>query len=445
LNQVNHYTPVQSSTFSNFESLAYGGMGVGWGLQSWEYSKEDMSAAGLDYAKMSQAYAHLARSVGVSASDNDATRLTCNDIDIYQPAPKMDRNNSYIYKKYMAHKKRFNKKGVVVGQTPLALLTKDLGERKRYAYTGMDFYADHNKSAWRPWITVDQLKRKSNFTYIDGYVVTRFVEKKDYTEVHCLQVGTDEPATFRCRKLILGAGALGSARIVLRSFKNPGMKLPLLSNTYTYIPCIQPRLVGKEVERKKLGFAQLSMFMEKSKLQENASMASLHSYQSLMLFRVIPQVPFNLVDARIIMRYLTSGFIILGVYHPDARTKQKYVQLVSDSKSPTGDKLKVVYALSPQEKSEFEAREKKFMKAARILGAFPIKRVNPGFGSGIHYGGTIPFSDEEKPYTLSRTGRLHTTKNVYVADSSGFNFLPSQGLTFSIMANAHVVAKEALK
>jgi len=84
------------------------------------------------------------------------------------------------------------------------------------------------------------------------------------------------------------------------------------------------------------------------------------------------------------------------------------------------------------------------MKAMRKLGAYPIKRIDLGFGSGIHYGGTLPFSDKKKPFTLSPTGRLHMTKRVYVADSSGFKYLPAQGPTFSIMANAYVVAKEAI-
>jgi len=444
LDLVNHYTPLQSSTFSNFESLGYGGMGIGWGLQSWEYNKEDIEATGLDAAKMAEAYSAVVKRIGVCASDNDATKLTINKLRDYQPAPKMDRNNTHMYKKYTDHRKGFNRNGIVVGQTPLALLTKDMGQRKKYTYTGMDFYADPGKSAWRPWITVDQLKKESNFTYIDGYLVVSFKEKKDYTEVHCLRVDNDKPAVFRCRKLVLGCGALGSARILLRSFKEKGTRLPILSNQYTYIPCVQPRLVGKALEPRKLGFAQLSIFLDKAKLGAKASMASLHSYQSLMLFRVIPQVPFNFVDAKVLMRYLSSAIIIMGVYHPDSQSKNKYVQLVPDRKSPTGDKLKVVYSLAPDEEKEFKAREKKFMKAARKLGAYPLKRIDPGFGSGIHYGGTIPFSDQEKPYTLSPTGRLHKTKSVYVADSSGFTYLPSQGLTLSIIANAHAVAKEAL-
>lgn len=444
LDQVNHFTPVQSSTFSNFESLSYGGMGLGWGLQSWEYNNEDLEATGLDKVRMKDAYVAVVKRIGVCSSDNDATRLTTNSLTNYQPAPQMDRNNTSMYKKYLDHKKRFNRKGVVVGQTPLALLTKNLGDRKKYAYTGMDFYADHGKSAWRPWITVDELKKKPNFSYLDGYLVLRFQEKKDFTEVYCLETNTNKPIVFRCRKLVLGCGALGSARIVLRSFKKYGNKLPLLSNAYTYIPCVQPRLVGKALEPRKLGFAQLSIYLNKAKLGAQASMASLHSYQSLMLFRVIPQVPFNFVDARLLMRYLSSAIIILGVYHPDAPSKSKYIQLVPDRKSPTGDKLKIAYTLSPDEKKEFNSREKKFVKAARKLGAYPIKRINPGFGSGIHYGGTIPFSDEEKVFTLNNSGRLHRTKSVYVADSSGFAYLPSQGLTLSIIANAHAVAKEAL-
>ena len=80
----------------------------------------------------------------------------------------------------------------------------------------------------------------------------------------------------------------------------------------------------------------------------------------------------------------------------------------------------------------------------RKLHTYALKRVNPGHGSGIHYAGTIPFSDKEEPLTLSRTGRIHGTKNVYVADSSGFNYLPAPGLTFSLMANAHLVAQEVL-
>ncbi|HEY5426617.1 MAG TPA: GMC oxidoreductase, partial [Candidatus Tumulicola sp.] len=82
-----------------------------------------------------------------------------------------------------------------------------------------------------------------------------------------------------------------------------------------------------------------------------------------------------------------------------------------------------------------------FVRALRTLGAWPVERIHPPLGSSIHYGGTLPFADQETAFTLSRDGRLHGTRAVFVADGSGFTFLPAKGVTFSLMANAHRVAK----
>jgi hypothetical protein len=79
------------------------------------------------------------------------------------------------------------------------------------------------------------------------------------------------------------------------------------------------------------------------------------------------------------------------------------------------------------------------------LGAYPVKMIDPGMGSSIHYSGVLPFEKEEKPFSLSPDGKLHVTKNIFVADGSGFRFLPAKGLTLSLMANAHNVAQNALK
>jgi hypothetical protein len=72
-------------------------------------------------------------------------------------------------------------------------------------------------------------------------------------------------------------------------------------------------------------------------------------------------------------------------------------------------------------------------------------RHDPGYGSSIHYAGTIPFSEKEEYGTTAFNGKLNQTKNVYIADASGFRFLSAKGITFSIMANAHIVANNAMK
>jgi choline dehydrogenase-like flavoprotein len=441
---VDTYLRVKSSSFSPVESLGYGGLGIGWGLQCWEYSDADLEATGMNTLRMREAYETVAQRIGISGVRDDAAQYTLANLRTLQESPRMDRNHQLIYDKYAAHKQRFNKQGFYLGRTPLALLSKNLHGRKKYDYRSMDYYDDNGHSAWRPWMTIDDLRKRDNFTYIGGYLVTHFRERRGVTEVHCLDVADNSPVTFTCRTLILATGALGSARIALRSMADKKVRLPLLCNPYTYVPCLQPSLVGKAAEAEKLGFAQLSLFLDKNQDDFDTSIASLYSYQSLMLFRIIRQAPLNFRDARLLMRYFMSGLEIMGVHHPDTRSDTKYVELTKNKTSPTGDVLRARYELSAADKARFSARERVFIAAMRRMGTFALKRMNPGYGSSIHYAGTLPWSEADEPFTLDTSGRLHGTRRVFVADSSGFNYLPARGLTFSLLANAHLTAENVL-
>jgi len=441
---VEEYIPLVSSTFSSFESLSYGGLGTGWGLQCWQYSQADLKAAGLNEAKMRKAYQVVGNRIGISATDDDAGQYTIRTLKDYQPSPSMDKNHRYISDLYESKKQALNKQGFYLGRTPLALITEDKDDRRGYGYHDMDFYSDNDKSAWRPWIAIDSLRKQRNFEYIGGVLMLSFKEQGDKTIVTCMRTADQQLVTFSCRKLILATSALGSARIVLRSLGDSGTKLPLLCNPYSYIPCIQPHFFGSGAEREKLGFTQLSLFYDKDHSNIGASVASLYSYQSLMLFRIVRHVPLNFVDARILMRYLIPTIVIMGIHHPDHASDDKYLKLVDAPESPAGSQLEAEYVLSDEEKREINSREKAFMRTMRGLGTYSLKKLDPGAGASIHYAGTLPFSQKREPFTLSSSGLLHGTRSVYVADSSGFNYLPAPGLTYSLMANAHNVAEGLL-
>lgn len=442
---VDKYLPLNSKTFSPVESLGYGGLGIGWGLQCWEFSPSELKEAGLDPKRMAKAYQVVADRIGISATQDDAAAYTIGSLKNYQPSPHIDRNHEFIAKKYNAKKQKLHDEGFVLGRTPLALLTQDKGDRKGYEYHDMDFYSDHGHSAWRPWMTVNELKKAKNFSYKGNLLVTKFVEKGDIVEVQCLDTISNRNKKFQCRKLILGTSAFGSARVVARSFGKYDTKLPMLCNPYSYIPCLQPKMVGKGVEAGKMGFTQMTICLDEDGKNFGSSMASLYSYQSLMLFRIIKQAPLNFVDARTIMRYLMSGLVIMGVHHPDRFSERKYIKLVHDESSPTKDSLRAAYKLDEHETREQQRREQKFIKAMRGMGTYALTRINPGYGSSIHYAGTLPFSKKDEPLTLSQSGRVHGTKHVYVADSSGFNYLAAKGVTFTLLANAHLTAERVLK
>jgi len=67
---------------------------------------------------------------------------------------------------------------------------------------------------------------------------------------------------------------------------------------------LQPARFGKAAETQKMGFAQLTLFLDTQQHDADMAVASLYSYQSLMLFRIIRQLPLTFADAELLCAIL---------------------------------------------------------------------------------------------------------------------------------------------
>ena len=444
--EVEKYLPVISDDFFGIESLAVGGLGGGWGLGCCVFSDKELARAGLDATNMKSAYQVVADRIGICGDTDEARAYTAAHLERIQPAPAMDAQATFLKKKFETKKNALAANGFHLGRPALALLTQDKGNRKALNRRDMDFYDDHGKSAWRAWMTIDELIKLPNVSHESGWLATSFSENENGVTVKAIRIGSNEEKTFTARKLVLAAGPLGTGRIVLRSLEG-GMqqKLPLLCNPYNYTPLIIPRLLGNAISDQHFGMAQLSLFHDRYNAGEDIAMASLYSYHALMLFRLLRETPLNFRDGRMAMRYLLPAMVIAGIHHPETHGDMQYIHLQKSSTSPTGDALVAKYELSAEKNSTVANREKEYRKALRKLGAYAIKQVKPGNGASVHYAGVLPFSDKPSAFALDHSGRLHNHSRTYVADGSGFTYLPAKGLTLSLMANAHVTACNAMK
>ncbi|MEO5644558.1 MAG: hypothetical protein ABIQ40_17900 [Bacteroidia bacterium] len=445
IRNVNKFLPLIGENFSPMESLALGGLGGGWGLGCCVFSENELTLAGLSANKMNAAYQVIADRIGISSQDDDAGKYTAAHIQHTQTPSPPDPTADKLLKKYNSKKNNLNQKGFFLGRPALALLTEAKNNRKPAALLDMDFYDDKEQAAYRPAITIAELRKRPNVSYEGGWMVLSFAEQENGVHVSALNLETKEKKTFVCKKLILAPGVLGTARIVLRSLKNGGQKkLPLLCNPYTYVPCIVPSRLGKKMPEHNSGFAQLSLFHDANGKQTDIAMASIYTYRSLMLFRLLRETPLNFKDGRIFMQHLLPALIIAGIHHPESYSDKNFLQLKKDNASISGDHLQVQYE-KMDSRQVILSREKKYIAALKKLGAYALKKVRPENGASIHYAGILPFSESEKEFSLSPEGKLYGTKNVFVADGSGFRFLPAKGLTLSLMANAHLVAEHARK
>ena len=327
---VDSLLPIASSTFRPQESLAYGGLGSAWGAGTCVYSDPELEAAGLDRVAMRGAYQSVADRIGISGADDDARPYTWDALQSVETPPELDETCGRLFAAYHAKRPRLRAKGIHMGRTALALITADHEGRTGYRSLDMDFYSDADKSIYRPWITVDALRHDARFTYVDGRLALRFSEDVAGVEIECLDTKSGERVRHRARRLVLACGTLGTARIVLRSQDSEGWTLPLLCNPYTYVPCLQPSMIGKALGPRRLSLAQLSMFHDPDGTNRDVAMGSIYSYGSLMLFRILRQAPIDMVDARILMRYLLPGFTIVGIHHPEAPGPGRFLRLTRD-------------------------------------------------------------------------------------------------------------------
>ncbi|HEY4451612.1 MAG TPA: GMC oxidoreductase [Solirubrobacteraceae bacterium] len=442
---VARLVPVASDSFVPFESLGYGGLGIGWGLGCWQFSPSELRACGLDAERMRDAYRVVGQRIGISAAHDDLGEYAVDAGEKYQQPPEMDDMHTLLFKRYERRRATLRENGFALGRPALALLTEDREDRSAYQYHDMDFYADLGRSAWRPWMTVDALRRGGRLAYRSNVLVTRFSERDDAVSLDYVDAASGAAGTLRCRRVLIAASALGSARIVMRSRAPEIDRLPLLCNPYSYIPCIVPSMVGRGPQSRRVGFAQLALIHDPRGDHSDVAMAALYSYQSLMLFRIVRQAPLNFRDAAEILRYFMTGFVIMGMQFPDHASAAKYVSLEPCSSSPTGDRLRANWRDDEGAADARLRRRKHILGFMRKLGAYPVRAIDPGPGTSIHYAGTLPFSEQAQPGGLTPDGRVHGTRSVYVADSAGFRYLPAKGHTWSIMANAHLTAESALR
>lgn len=440
---VDRFLPIESDSFFPMQSLALGGLGAGWGLGCCVFSARELVKAGLDPNGMRQAYQVVADRIGISGTRDDATPYTFGYLEGIQPSVPLDEPARRLWEGYQKRSRYFNDRGFFLGRPALALLTRALDGRGASPLLDMDFYTNAELAAWRPQVTIAKLLRDDRFQYIPNRLVLRFAEDDSGVAVDVLDMNTQHRERLSCRKLVLACGALGSARIVLRSRERLGA-LPLLCNEFAYVPCVVPPLIGKASSRGGFSMGQLVLFHDVGMTNDDVAMASIHPYRSLMMFRLLREAPIDLQDGIVLMRALMPALVILALQHPCADVTNKTLRL-KRAGNEVGDLLHIDFGLTEEEAGRVKREEDEFVRMARGLGALPLRRVHPGHGSSIHYAGTLPFAEDGAPGTISSDGRLAGTTSVYVADGSGFRYLPAKALTLSLMANAHCVALRLLR
>jgi hypothetical protein len=233
--------------------------------------------------------------------------------------------------------------------------------------------------------------------------------------------------------LVLAAGTIGTARIVLASLGRYDTPVPILCNPYAYVPTLNLGMLRRTARDRRSSLAQLTALLRVPGNPGRIVQAQLFSYRSLLTFKLMKESPLAYREGLRVLRVLIPKFAILGIHHEDRPAAGKVCVL---RRGDGADRLEITYRPTEEETRRQRADERVLLRCFRQLGCLPLRTIRPGHGSSLHYAGTFPILPEGGPLTCDRQSRLRATRAVYLADGSIFPWIPPKGLTFNLMANA---------
>lgn len=432
--------PVEGVDFEPMQSLALGGLGAAWGGASFTYTTHELRHVGIQQPDFSRYYEAVSRRIGVSGSPEDDASQQCFQVAHHQPPLELDSVAQRVWERYADRSLELRERGLTLGRTPLAMLSRDMGDRRANPRFDMDFWGDSRRSIFRPRYLVEELERNPRFHLMRGTLVRSFDSDGSGVEVEALDIMTTATRRIRARRLLLCAGAINSARIALHALRLYDVPVPILCNPYVYMPCFAVRMLGREVSERRHSLSQLTAIYAPPDEPEDVVSAQMYGYRSLLLFKLVKEMPLPAWAGLLVARLVVNALCIVGIHHSDAPHDGKTLRV----QRPAGLGMPAVrfdHAPNDAERRRRREREHALGRLLRRLGLLPYGRIDPGAASSIHYAGTLPMSaGDDLPFATCPEGRLRGAPRVYVGDSATWRHLPAKGLTFTIMANALRVA-----
>ncbi len=430
--------PIRLNGIRLFQTLARGGLGAVWGGVCAYYAAAELEAMGLPAAEMERHYDVVTERIGVSGPQ---TRPGI------QPPFRVDHHAQLLLGAYERKRSAFDELELGLSQPHSAVLTRELAGRRSAAYRDLEYWSDTDRTVYRPQFTLEELERHENFSYFGGRLVQRVQQRADDCCVHSVaafEAGRGGPPSLTGRRVIVAAGAVGSARILLRSLGLYERPIPFLGKPHWLTACLHPRTLGRAGAKARLSLCQLLLSDTKRQRPEDhlsAGYAQLYSYKSLGLIRMLGFVPASGPEALGLLALLVPSLVIADIRFPVVRRASRFMKLCRDADG--SDWVQLEASSEPEEFRASRDSLQRLTSGLRELGLLPLKRKELPYGASAHYGGTIPCAPASAAEVLSvdESGKLHQATHIYVADSSTFRFLPAKSINMTIMANANRVGE----
>lgn len=424
-------TPAHGKTFELYSSYAKGGLASAWGAGVFRFDDRDLRGFPISAADLDPHYDVLTRHIGISGDADDLLPHFGSAEALLPPLPLSPLAAGFL-KSYGSNRESLRARGITVGRQRAAILSQKHNGRDAYPFVSQDYFQPNIPAIYNPSYTLDEMLSRKELTYCPGRLVVSYEEKSDRVQVRTKHLQTGQLETFEARFLVLAAGAINTAKIVLSSNSDFATRLPVLDNPISFTPFVRPDRIGVAADLYAFPGAELVITYE-GDLVDQLIQSSVYGLMGTLRADLLFEMPLGAVGNLTAIKYLVPAIAVVQTFYPDAPSPENVVRLRPDGS------LAIEYA--PR---KLGVVERHLISSLRRMGYFSSARLCqfPKAGASIHYAGPLPMvSGAPKPYQTDVNCLLQGTKRVFIGDAATFPRLPSKNLTFTIMANAMRVAE----
>lgn len=437
----------KSEGFEPLFSFARGGLAEAWTGGSYAFNDAELADYPFGYDAIGPFYDAIAERIGILGADDDLARFHPRHGHLLPPLD-LDEHSALLQASYQEKKELIQKKfGCYLGRSRLAVLSRDLKERKACDYSGRCLWGCPSASLYTPSLTLAECLAFANFTYVPNMLVSHFKYSaaNSVEAVAALDLAAGKTREFPVRKLVLAAGTLSTAKIFLNSIQQRTgqvLALPgLMDNRQILIPFINLNMAGKPFQPDSYQYHQLAMGIPAAEAKKFVH-GQITTLKTGLMHPIMESMPLDLKTSLFLGRNLHAALGVANINLHDERRPENTVTIAGGPDAARA-RLLIRYSPRPQEGRELHDLIRKVKKILLRLGVV----VPPGMlhvrpmGASVHYAGTIPMAPQQAPLTATANCRSHDFPNLYFVDGTCFPFLPAKNLTFTLMANAARVAE----
>jgi choline dehydrogenase-like flavoprotein len=415
-------------------SLASGGLSNAWGAGVACFDSTDFGDPPFPMEELAASYQAVAERIGISGQAADDLSEYFG-LDRWSQAPiPMDGNHQFLWQRYARRRAELRRLDFRLGRARVAVLSHAMADRLPCDLSGLCLWGCHRQSVYSAMQDVARLAARSNVTWQSNVVIEAFRRDGHSWLVRGHHRTTRTPFQVRTGRLLLAAGALASARLVLAALGWYGRPIPVLSNPVAaFALWIPARLAARREPA--FGLAQLS-FTAADVTPLGPAFGNLFSTQGVPVAEFARYAPAS-------RRY---GIDLLGALLPSMVAGNCFLPgALSRHRATLSDQgvLSIEGGLDPDVGEIFRATEQRLRRAFRSLGALlpPGAFVPAPPGADVHYSGTVPMQRRPGPTECDADGEVVGLPGVHVVDGSALPSLPAKAHTLTIMANADRIAK----